>query len=72
MKIYFENACKILKSIVLFGVGSSIYNLNRILLFNIKYKYCDSIKEFVLLLAYQNINQGLWAMVLLSAQDYYK
>jgi hypothetical protein len=29
-------------------------------------------KEFILLLAYQNINQGLWAMVLLSAQDYYK
>ena len=24
-------------------------------------------KEFVLLLAYQNINQGLWAMVLLAA-----
>ena len=26
----------------------------------------------MLLLAYQNINQGLWAMVLLAAQDYYK
>ena len=50
MKTYFENAFKILKSIVLFGLGSSIYNFNIILLFNIKYKYCESIRELVLLL----------------------
>jgi very-short-patch-repair endonuclease len=42
MKIYSENACKILNLMFLFGVGNSIYNLNIILLFNIKYKYCES------------------------------